>query len=98
MNSDDTFSFGHKVDALEASHKPQHHSLRNCAERAMAEYFSYLDGHDCTDLYQMVLQEVEEPLMAAVMKYTRNNQSKASEMLGLNRGTLRKKLKLYDLL
>jgi Fis family transcriptional regulator len=73
-------------------------SLRHCVQRAMEEYFSHLDGQTCTDLYQLVLQEVEAPLFSAVMKYTRNNQSKASEMLGLNRGTLRKKLKLYDLL
>ncbi|MBQ0721261.1 MAG: DNA-binding transcriptional regulator Fis [Gammaproteobacteria bacterium] len=64
----------------------------------MEEYFSHLDGQSCSDLYQLVMQEVEDPLLTAVMKYTRNNQSKASEMLGLNRGTLRKKLKLYDLL
>ncbi len=76
----------------------QAHSLRYCVERAMEEYFSHLDGQTCTDLYQLVLQEVEDPLLTAVMKYTRNNQSKASEMLGLNRGTLRKKLKLYELL
>jgi Fis family transcriptional regulator len=73
-------------------------SLRGCVERAMEDYFSHLDGQTCTDLYQLVLQEVEDPLLTAVMKYTRNNQSKASEMLGLNRGTLRKKLKLYNLL
>jgi Fis family transcriptional regulator len=46
----------------------------------------------------MVLSQVEEPLMNAVMRYTRNNQSKASTVLGLNRGTLRKKLKQYDML
>jgi Fis family transcriptional regulator len=45
-----------------------------------------------------VLTEVETPLLEAVMKYTKNNQSKAAELLGLNRGTLRKKLKQYDLL
>lgn len=76
----------------------QSDSLRHCVERAMEEYFSHLDGQTCTDLYQLVLQEVEAPLFSAVMKYTRNNQSKASEMLGVNRGTLRKKLKLYGLL
>ena len=51
-----------------------------------------------TDLYQMVLAEVEAPLLEAVMRYTGDNQSQASEILGLNRGTLRKKLKHYGLL
>jgi Fis family transcriptional regulator len=46
----------------------------------------------------MVLAEVEAPLLEEIMHYTRNNQTKASQMLGLNRGTLRKKLKQYGLL
>ena len=50
------------------------------------------------DVYQMVLAEVEAPLLEEIMRYTRNNQTKASQMLGLNRGTLRKKLKQYGLL
>jgi Fis family transcriptional regulator len=51
-----------------------------------------------TDVYDMVLQEVEAPLLEAVLRYTRNNQTLASTVLGLNRGTLRKKLKRYGLL
>jgi Fis family transcriptional regulator len=46
----------------------------------------------------MVLAEVEAPLLAEIMAYTRNNQTRASLMLGLNRGTLRKKLKQYHLI
>lgn len=98
MNSVHKHAFEHKGPSCEADIPADNHSLRYCVERAMGEYFSHLDGQTCTDLYQLVLQEVENPLLTAVMKYTRNNQSKASEMLGLNRGTLRKKLKLYDLL
>ena len=49
-------------------------------------------------LYDMVLHQVEEPLLRAVMDYTQQNQSHASAMLGLNRGTLRKKLRQYGLL
>jgi len=60
-------------------------------------YFSDLDGHPPADLYQMVLQEIEQPLLESVLHYTRGNQSKAAIVLGLNRGTLRKKLKQYDL-
>lgn len=60
-------------------------------------YFNDLDGHPPADLYQMVLQEIEQPLLESVLHYTRGNQSKAAVVLGLNRGTLRKKLKQYDL-
>ena len=51
-----------------------------------------------SDVYQMVLAEIEAPLLQEIMAYTRNNQTKASIMLGLNRGTLRKKLKQYNLI
>jgi Fis family transcriptional regulator len=57
-----------------------------------------LDGEETTEFYNLVLAEVEEPLLRVVMEYTANNQSRASAMLGLNRGTLRKKLRQYNLL
>lgn len=73
-------------------------SIRESVAHALDSYFSQLDGQDVFDVYNMVLAEVEAPLFEAVMKYTRKNQTKASVMLGLNRGTLRKKLKQYDML
>lgn len=73
-------------------------SLRENVELAMANYFKHLDGQPVSDVYQMVLSEVEAPLLEQVMKYVRNNQTKAAHLLGLNRGTLRKKLKQYGLL
>ena len=76
----------------------QAQTLRDSVAVAMKNYFSHLDGQDVTDVYEMVLSEIEAPLLEEVMKYTRNNQTKASVMLGLNRGTLRKKLKQYGLL
>ena len=73
-------------------------TLRDSVEVALKNYLAQLDGAPVTDVYQLVLSEVEAPLLEQVMKYTRNNQTKASTMLGLNRGTLRKKLKQYGLL
>ena len=73
-------------------------SLRENVEMAMANYFKHLDGQPVTDVYQMVLSEIEAPMLEQVMKYVRNNQTKAAQLLGLNRGTLRKKLKQYGLL
>jgi Fis family transcriptional regulator len=78
--------------------KDTQHSLRVSVADAMQRYFDDLDGQSTVNLYDLVLTEVEAPLLTAVMAYTRQNQSKASEILGLNRGTLRKKLKQYDLL
>ena len=57
-----------------------------------------MDDQDVSDLYDLVLSEVEAPLLACVLEYTGNNQSQTAAMLGLNRGTLRKKLRRYRLL
>ncbi len=74
------------------------HSLRDSVSIAVRQYLKELDGQMATDVYDMVLAEVEAPLLEEIMEYTRNNQTKASIMLGLNRGTLRKKLKQYKLI
>lgn len=72
--------------------------LREAVDAAMRRYFAHLDGESVTDLYAMVLAEVEAPLLASVMDYVNGNQTRAAELLGLNRGTLRKKLKQYALI
>ncbi len=72
--------------------------LRKHTEEALNKYFDSLNGDRPGDLYDLVLGEVEEPLFRAVMDYTRGNQSQAAGILGINRGTLRKKLKTYSLL
>jgi Fis family transcriptional regulator len=73
-------------------------SLGDAVRTAVRHYLRELDGQLSTDVYQMVLAEIEVPLLEEIMAYTRNNQTRASVMLGLNRGTLRKKLKQYDLI
>ncbi|MBT7719007.1 MAG: DNA-binding transcriptional regulator Fis [Halieaceae bacterium] len=73
-------------------------NLRNAVTASVRKYLAELDGQLSTDVYQMVLAEMEAPLLEEIMAYTRNNQTKASIMLGLNRGTLRKKLKQYHLI
>jgi Fis family transcriptional regulator len=67
--------------------------LRNHAERALSDYFTSLNGHKPAHLYDLVLREVEEPLFRVVLDYAEGNQSAAANILGINRGTLRKKLK-----
>jgi Fis family transcriptional regulator len=67
--------------------------LRTQAEEALHSYFETLNGHKPAHLYELVLREVEEPLFKVVMGHVQGNQSRAATILGINRGTLRKKLK-----
>jgi len=71
--------------------------LRTQTAQALQIYFSHLDGDHPRRLYNMVMREVEEPLFRAVLEYVKGNQSRAAEVLGLNRGTLRKKLREHGL-
>ena len=66
-------------------------------EEALDQYFATLNGDRPGDLYDLVIGEVERPLFKAVMDYTQGNQSQAAGILGINRGTLRKKLKQYHI-
>ena len=71
--------------------------LSSLTDECLNSYFDSLNGHKPGDLYQLVIGEVEKPLFRAVLRYTDGNQSEAAEILGINRGTLRKKLKDYKL-
>jgi Fis family transcriptional regulator len=71
--------------------------LRGHAERALTDYFTTLNGHRPAHLYDLVMREVEEPLFKTVMDYAQGNQCRAADILGINRGTLRKKLKEFGL-
>ena len=73
-------------------------SLNHSTETALKKYFKTLNGHKPINLYKFVIKEVERPLMKEVMKYTENNQSEAAKILGINRTTLRNKLKQYKLI
>ena len=87
-----------RATPLQAVEGGNRDNLRDSVTRAVRAYLEELDGQLGSEVYQMVLAEVEAPLLREIMTYTRNNQTKASRMLGLNRGTLRKKLKIYGLL
>lgn len=71
--------------------------LRTLTAAALDAYFANLNGDHPGHLYELVLREVEEPLFRAVLDYVAGNQSRAAEVLGMNRGTLRKKLREYRL-
>jgi Fis family transcriptional regulator len=71
--------------------------LRSQAEEALHGYFETLNGHSPARLYDLVMREVEEPLFKVVMNHVHGNQSRAATILGINRGTLRKKLKEFGI-
>ena len=83
-----------KKDSIEKSPVTLH---ENVAE-VMQHYFSNLKGEEPQNVYDFFLEEVEEPLLTVVMKYTRNNQSETARLLGISRGTLRTLLKKYGML
>ena len=63
----------------------------------LEDYLSQLDGETTSGIYQMVLSEIEEPLLKTMLAHTRGNQSEAARLLGIHRTTLRKLLKKYPL-
>lgn len=67
-------------------------------DRAMRHFFGNLQGETPSNVYDMVLAEIEKPMLSVVLEQTRGNQTRAAEILGLNRGTLRKKLKQHGLM
>jgi len=75
----------------------QFSTLRSNVLCALNEYFVHLDGQPPANLYTLVMEEVEAPLLQAVLNYTKGKQTRAAEILGLSRGTLRKKLKRHGL-
>ena len=73
-------------------------TLKSSTESALDKYFKTLNGTKPDNLYNLVIREVEAPLMKKIMEYTENNQTQASKILGINRTTLRTKLKEYKLI
>jgi len=71
--------------------------LYYAVKHSIRRYLYELDGTQPHDMYDLVLRQVEQPLLEAILEHTKGNQSKAAEYLGLNRGTLRKKLRTYNL-
>jgi Fis family transcriptional regulator, factor for inversion stimulation protein len=84
-------------DYLTVTHSMKAEPLRQCVSDAMQRYFSSLDGHGTNNLYRLVMNEVEAPLLESVMQHTGGNQTLAATILGISRSTLRKKLSQYDL-
>jgi Fis family transcriptional regulator, factor for inversion stimulation protein len=86
-------SVNQQSNAISFQDQPLHISV----ERALQNFFAQLGDHPITNLYDMVISEVEAPLIKKALEYTHGNQSKAAILLGISRGTLRKKLAQYGL-
>ncbi len=72
--------------------------LRDLVQRSVERFLDDLDDAPVTGLYDFVLEQVEQPLLQTVMERSRGNQTRAAEILGLSRGTLRKKLTRHGLI
>lgn len=68
-----------------------------CVRKAMDQYFSDLDGEKPCAIYDMVVSCVEKPLLEVILGHAQGNQTRAAELLGINRNTLRKKMQTYGI-
>ncbi len=73
-------------------------TLGDAVRESVQKYMDTMADEPVTELYEMVLAEIEAPLLEYLLEHTSNNQSRTAKILGLNRGTLRKKLKKYGML
>jgi Fis family transcriptional regulator, factor for inversion stimulation protein len=71
--------------------------LADCVKKSLDEYFTHLDGQPPHAIYDMVLGSIEKPMLEYILNKVGGNQSKAAEVLGINRNTLRKKMAQYHL-
>jgi Fis family transcriptional regulator, factor for inversion stimulation protein len=70
----------------------QTNEIADCVRRSLERYFKDLDGAKPRTIYDMVLKNVERPMLEIVLMQAEGNQTIAAEMLGINRNTLRKKM------
>jgi len=84
--------------AAATSEIPANEGMGQAVERHLREYFAaHKDALPAGGLYDRVLREVERPLILLTLAATRGNQIKAAQLLGLNRNTLRKKIRELDI-
>jgi len=75
----------------------QSSELSDCVRKSLERYFKDLDGETPRSVYDMVLKNVEKPMLEAILHRADGNQTMAAEMLGINRNTLRKKIQQYKI-
>lgn len=75
----------------------QHSSLSDHVTTTLDAYFKTLQEEVPSDVYQLVIGQVEKPMIEYILNHTEYNQSKAADILGINRNTLRKKIQTYQI-
>ena len=71
--------------------------LPACINTKLKRYFKQLNGEKANNVFKMVIGDVEPIVIRHVLELTKHNHSEASRILGINRGTLKKKIELYKL-
>jgi Fis family transcriptional regulator len=84
---------GHDRPVGSAADQP----LAQCVASTVRRYLDDLGDHAPGNLHQLLLEQIEKPLLTVVMERVRGNRCRAAELLGINRNTLRKKLQQYGL-
>jgi Fis family transcriptional regulator len=80
-----------------SEHLINENDMARHVRKTLKEYFKDLDGEPCCGMYDMVINCVEKPLLEMVLEHVGGNQTRASEMLGINRNTLRKKMQQHGI-
>ncbi|MBK1701697.1 DNA-binding transcriptional regulator Fis [Thiococcus pfennigii] len=90
-------SHGDGWDELRVSTSERRAPLSDCVRDALQCYLDKMDGHPVNDLYRLVIEEVERPMLQTLLDHTGGNQTRAAQLLGISRSTLRKKIADYGL-
>ena len=87
----------HRAAGRSSEAEARENELSSTVRKVMKQYFKDLDGEKTCDVYNMVVNCVEKPLLEVVMSHAQGNQTRAAELLGINRNTLRKKLQEHGI-
>ena len=71
--------------------------VAECVRHSVQKYLDDLDGETPCPMYEMVIRNVEKPLIEVVLAHAEGNQSVAADLLGINRNTLRKKMQVHKI-
>jgi Fis family transcriptional regulator len=86
------------MERIEISENLDSITLRQAVRDTLRNYFTNIGGEQPVDFYNILLEEIERPLLEVLINHTHYNQVKMAHILGISRGTLRKKLKQYGML
>lgn len=86
------------LDKIAVGENVESITLRQAVRDTLCNYFTTIGSEQPVDFYSILLEEIERPLLEVLINHTHFNQVKMANILGISRGTLRKKLKQYGML